>query len=131
MPTTRLRPRAAPIGYILPRPGTPESERTTSYRARKAVVRRLEQLIAQGKLDQAIQFALPITALLDTAPTIARVLDILDELTLVDAREDVARQLYRQNPERHRGSYKAHLHQTIQRMTTALRAIEAEEDACS
>lgn len=126
MPTTRLPLGPARVGYSAPRPGTPESERTMSYRARRAVVRRLEQLIAAGHVDQAIQFALPVTALLDTAPTIARVLDALDELTLVDAREDVARQLYRQDPERHRHSYIQHLNMTIQRMTEAKRALEAE-----
>jgi hypothetical protein len=126
MPTT-LRHSTAPLRYTPPTPGSPEAERTGAYRARKTVVRRLEQLIVQGKLDQALQFALPVTALLDTAPTLRRVLDILDELTLVDAREDVARQLFRQDPERHRASYKAHLQLTIQRMTEALRALEVED----
>lgn len=97
-----------------------------AYRARQAVVRRLELLIAGGHLDQAITYALPVTALLDTAPTLRRLQDVLRDLTLVDAKEDVARALFQQDPERHRLSYAAHLRTTIQRMTETLRALGYE-----
>lgn len=128
MPTTRLPFGTGVMRYTAPTPGSPEAERTGAYRARKVVVRRLEQLITSGKLDQAVQFALPVTALLDTAPALRRVLDVLNELTLVDAREDVARQLFRQDPERHRASYLAHIDLTVQRLLEAKRAITAEGD---
>lgn len=127
MPRAKVRRRTSRIAYT-PGPGViTESERVQVYRARAVVVKRLDQLLALGKYERAIQLALPITARLDAAPATDPLDAVLDTLTLVDAREDVARALYRQDPAKHHASYKAHLHLLIQRAQTALRAMEDTE----
>lgn len=126
MPRAKVRPPAARLPYTPLPAGSPEAERVAGLRARATVRRRLEQLIAAGHLDQAVSYALPITMLVDTAPALRQRAEVLRDLTLVDAREDVARALYQQDPARHHASYVAHLRITLQRMTEMLRTLDAE-----
>lgn len=129
---TTMKGRSAGIRYILPAPGTPESERVLAYRHRKAVVRHLETLIAAGRFDQAVSFALPVLSLIETAPVSPARDQLLHDLAVEDAREDIARAEYLRNPDAHRRSYLSHIKSTIRKMAEMVRQLEDEEDArCS
>lgn len=126
MPATRVSRAHAPIRYQATLPGMTESDRVRAYQARTRVVRLTEKLIAAGRIDEAVAFCQPITALMDTPPTLPGLDDVLERLTLEDAKEDVARALFRKDPVGQRGSYLAHCKATLRLLAEAVRKIEAE-----
>jgi hypothetical protein len=127
MPATTLRHRHVGIRYQATLPGMTESDRVIAYRARRHVVRLVQKLIAAGRIDEAVSFCQPIIALMDTPPTLPGLDDVLERLTLEDAKEDVARALFRKDPVANRGSYLAHCKATLRLLAETVRKIEAED----
>lgn len=124
MPTLSHRTRPGRYRPLLA--GISESERVTAFRARRLVTRRIEQLLAAGRTDAAVEFASPILALIDGAPATGTMADLLDRLAMTDAREDVARIEFRRNPNQHRTAYLAHVRATTREMLAVTRALRLE-----
>lgn len=124
---TTLHRRSRPGRYRPLMAGISEAERTAALKARQRVVRRIEQLLAAGRTDAAVEFASPILALIDGAPATGTMADLLDRLAMVDAREDVARLEYRRNPVQHRTAYLAHIRAATREMLAVGRALRLEE----